>query len=132
MFARLLDDADVPVTRRKIIHALVQADGYDPDWTPDYGPNSPFVLRALNVIRYLKKAGDVRAVALDPARSGHVWNHIQRSDDDWKARAMAAPAPVPEGAHGDFPIVRISAPEAFVVVIGPGEKRQDSEDDKGA
>ncbi|WP_312404709.1 recombinase family protein [Brevundimonas sp.] len=132
VFARLLDDADVPVTRRKIIHALVQADGYDPDWTPDYGPNSPFVLRALNVIRYLKKAGDVRAVALDPARSGHVWNHIQRSDDDWKARAMAAPAPVPEGAHGDFPIVRISAPEAFVVVIGPGEKRQDSEDDKGA
>lgn len=132
VFARLLDDADVPVTRRTIIDALVQADGYDPDWTPDYGPNSPFVLRALNVIRYLKKAGDVRAVALDPARSGHVWNHIQRSDDDWKARAMAAPAPVPEGAHGDFPIVRISAPEAFVVVIGPGEKRDDSEDDKGA
>ena len=41
VFARLLDDADGPVTRKNLIDALALADGCDPDWTPDYAPNAP-------------------------------------------------------------------------------------------
>lgn len=119
IFARLLDDSDVPVTRRAVIEALAKADYGEPDHPLDYGPASLITRRAINVARYLDKAGDIRAVPLDPTRKGHVWNHIERSDDDWKARAMSACSTVPEGASGGIPIIRISAPEAFVVVIGP-------------
>lgn len=119
VFARLLDGTDVPVTRRALIDALARADGRDPGCRPDYSPSTPLTLRALNVTRHLKKAGDIRAIAVDPARSGWVWNHVERSDDDWKNRAMAAPQPIPEGAHGCLPIIRIGGPEASVVVIGP-------------
>ncbi|MGA0544388.1 recombinase family protein [Brevundimonas sp. VNH65] len=118
VFARLLDDCDAPVTRRSLIDALTLADGCDPDWTPDYGPNAPLTLRAINVIRLLKADGDIRAIQLDPARTGFVWNHIDRADDDWKVRAMAEPVPQ---HHLPLPIIRLGAPEAFVVVIGPGE-----------
>ena len=120
LFARLLDDADAPVARKSLIDALALADGCDPDWTPDYAPNAPLTLRAVNAIRILKAAGDIRAIRLDPARSGFVWNHIQRSDDDWKTRALAAPAPQ---HHLPLPVIRLSAPEAFVVVIGCKEER---------
>ncbi len=123
IFARLLDDADVPVTRRAVIYALAQADGRD--CPPDYATASPLARRAMNVARYLDRAGDIRAIPLDPTRKGHVWNHIDRSDDDWKGRAMAKPASIPEGAYGGFPIIRISAPEAFVVVIGPRKSDED-------
>ena len=118
LVAHLLDDTDVPLTRRAIVDAIALADGYDPDWTPDYGPGGPLMLRALNATRYLRKTGDIRAIRLDPARTGFVWNHIDRTDEDWSARAMAAPAPIPDGARGGFPIIRISGPEASVVVIG--------------
>ena len=126
LVARLLDDTDIPLTRRAIVDAIAMADGYDPDWTPDYGPAGPLMLRALNATRYLRKTGDIRAIRLDPARTGFVWNHISRTDEDWTARAMAAPAPIPDGAHGGFPIIRISGPEAFVVVIGQfGDRTED-------
>ena len=118
LVARLLDDTDIPLTRRAIVDAIAQADGYDSDWTPDYGPAGPLMLRALNATRYLRKTGDIRAIRLYPARTGFVWNHIDRTDEDWSVRAMAAPAPIPDGAHGGFPIIRLSGPEAFVVVIG--------------
>lgn len=116
VFARLLDDADAPVTRRSLIDALALADGCDPDWTPDYAPNAPLTLRAINAIRILQRAGDIRAIQLDPARSGFVWNHINRSDDDWKARAMADPVPQ---HHLPLPVIRLGSPDAFVVTIGP-------------
>lgn len=125
LVARLLDDCDIRLTRRAIIDALVKADGYAPDWQPDYGPAGPFVLRTLNVTRYLDKAGDIRAIHLDPARRGWVWNHIDRSDEAWRARAMAAPIP---SMHLPLPVTRLRAPEAYVVAIGPGETREDVDD----
>lgn len=118
LVARLLDDTDIPLTRRAIVDAIALAYGYDSDWTPDYGPAGPLMLRALNATRYLRKTGDIRAIRLDPGRTGFVWNHIDCTDEDWASRAMAAPAPIPNGAHGGFPVIRISGPEAFVVVVG--------------
>lgn len=114
--ARLLDDSDIPVTRRMIVDALAAADGRDPDCPPDYEPGSPYVARALNATRYLARAGDTRAVRLDPARSGWVWNHIERSDEAWIQRAMMTPVPA---MHLPIPVIRLSAPEAAVVTIGP-------------
>jgi hypothetical protein len=75
--------------------------------------------------RYLRRTGEVRAIQCGPIRSGFVWSHIDRSDDDWKARAMAEPVPA---MHLPLPVIRLSAPEAFVVVIGPGEPREDVDD----
>ena len=115
VLARLLDDADVPVTRHSIIDAFAQADGRDPDCPPDYSPASLLSLRAINATRYLKQAGDIRSIRLGPVRSGFVWNHIDRSDAEWKRLAMAEPVPV---MHLPLPVIRLGAPEAFVVVIG--------------
>ena len=99
-----------------IVDALAAADGRDPGCPPDYEPGSPHVARALNATRYLAKAGDIRAVRFDPARSGWVWNHIDRSDEAWIQRAMMAPVPA---MHLPIPVIRLSAPEAAVVTIGP-------------
>lgn len=76
-------------------------------------------LRAINAIRIFKAAGDIRAIQCGPLASGFVWNHIDRADDDWKARAMAEPTPQ---HHLPLPVIRLSAPEAFVVVIGEREE----------
>lgn len=119
VFAQLLDDADVPVTRRNLIDALAEADGCAPDWQPDYAANAPLTLRAIYAIRCLKAAGDIRAIDLRPTRTGFVWNHIDRSDDDWKARALAKPTSPPRLPPR---VIRLSAPEAFVVVLGPKEE----------
>lgn len=116
LVSRLLDDTDIPLTRRAIVDAMVKADGYAPDWSPDYGANGEHMLRALNATRYLSKAGDIRAIPLDPRRRGWVWNHIERSDEDWKRRAMAAPIP---SMHLPLPVIRFGAPEAYVVTVGP-------------
>lgn len=121
LVSRLLDDTDIPLTRRAIVDAMAEADGYASDWAPDYSPAGPLMLRALNVTRYLNKAGDIRAVLLDPARRGWVWNHIDRSDEDWKREAMAAPVP---SMHLPIPVIRLSAPEAHVVTIGPKPQRK--------
>ena len=109
ILSRLLDDADVPVTRRTIIDALAKANGLQPDYTPA----SPLVLRAGNATRKLSKAGDIRAVQCGPLHTGWVWDHIQRTDEEWFALAQA---PKLEG-HA-LPIMRVQGPEAIVTVIG--------------
>ena len=113
--ARMLDDTNVPLTRRSIIDAIVKAEGYAPDWEPDYSPAGSHGRRVLNVLRYLDRAGEIRSISCGPKRSGHVWNHIERSDEEWKGLAFAEPIP---SMHLPLPPIRIGAPEAFVVVIG--------------
>lgn len=120
LVSRLLDDTDVPLTRRAIVDAIAKADGYASDWEPDYGPAGPLMLRALNATRYLNKAGDIRAIHLDPARRGWVWSHIDCPDEVWKRRAMAAPV---ASMHLPIPVIRMGAPEAFVVVLGGDPER---------
>lgn len=115
LVARMLDDTDVPLTRRSIIDAIVKAEGYASDWEPDYSPAGSHARRVLNVLRYLDRAGEIRSISCGPKRSGHVWNHIERSDEEWKRLAFAEPIP---SMHLPLPPIRIGAPEAFVVVIG--------------
>ena len=79
------------------------------------------MLRALNATRCLRKTGDIRAICLDPARTGLVWNHIDRSDYDWTARATVAPRPIPQGAHSDSPS-SVSEPHR-AMWSGSGPKR---------
>ena len=62
------------------------------------------MLRALNATRYVRKTGEVHAIQCGSIRSGFVWNHIDRSDDEWKARAMAEPIP---SMHLPLPVIRI-------------------------
>ena len=80
------------------------------------------MLRALNATRYVRKTGEVHAIQCGSIRSGFVWNHIDRSDDEWKARAMAEPIP---SMHLPLPVIRIGGHEAFVVIIGPPRKDVD-------
>ncbi len=123
LVARMLDDTDVPLTRRSIIDAIVKVEGYAPDWEPDYSPAGSHGRRVLNVLRYLERAGEVRSIPCGPKRTGHVWNHIERSDEEWKRLASAEPIP---SMHLPLPSIRLGAPEAFVVVIGQfGEHSED-------
>lgn len=105
-------DADIPATRRSLVDALAREE----DVEPDYAPAGALALRDMNVIRYLSNAGDIRAIQCGPVHTGWAWNHISRSDEEWVKLALAEPAP---RTHVPIPVIRLSAPEAHGVVIGP-------------
>lgn len=106
VFSRLLDEADAPVTRAALIVAL-RPDGLDPTIAD---PQS-LSLRADNAITALVRNSAIRCVGGGP-RKGWVWNDREVTDEEWLRRAMLPAPPPPIG------MFRLSAPEAFVVVIG--------------
>lgn len=68
-------------------------------------------LRADNAITHFIEMGRIRRIG-DDTRTGWVWSDREISDEEWLRRAGAPPEP-------PISIVRFSAPEACVVVIGP-------------
>lgn len=106
--ARLLDEADVPVSMTKMAEALGDAGtttGPDADRSPER--------RAVNAVTYLQTRGFTRCVNMKGPATGYVWNERGLSDAEWKARIVEPPM------TQTMPVMRISPPEAVVVVVGP-------------
>lgn len=108
IIARLLDEADVPVSMQKIAKGLGDAGpttGHDADRSPDQ--------RARNAVAYLQAQGFTRCVNMRGPATGYVWNDRGLSDAEWKARIAEPPM------TQTIPVMRISPPEAVVVVVSP-------------
>ena len=110
IFSQLLDDADAPVARQDVVNAL---------HTLDHNPTAEEIAvlrrRADNAITHLVNVELIRSVMVSFGYKGWVWTHREVTDEEWIARSKQ---PRPEPPIG---IIRISAPEAFVVVVGPTE-----------
>ena len=108
IIARLLDEADVPVSMERMAKALGDAgptSGPDASRSPDQ--------RARNTVSYLQTQGFTRCINMRSPDTGYVWNDRGLSDDAWKARIVEPPM------IQTIPAMRISPPEAVVVVVGP-------------
>ncbi len=106
LFGHMLSDADVPVRKRELVEALKLNDsGEETKPSPDF--------RARYVIDRLSKAGLIRSVRVSSGYSGWVRNDRDLDDTEWKRRGMAPPPGAPST------VTRVSAPEPFVVVVGP-------------
>ncbi|MBX3476295.1 MAG: recombinase family protein [Brevundimonas sp.] len=108
IIARLLDEADVPVSMAGMAKALGDAGpttGPDADRSPEQ--------RARNAVAYLQAQGFTRCVNMRGPATGYVWMDRGLSDAEWKARIAEPPM------TQTIPVMRISPPEAVVVVIGP-------------
>lgn len=117
ILARLLDEADVPVSMDRVARALGEAGpttGPDTDRSPDQ--------RARNAVSYLQEQGFTRCINMRSPDTGYVWNDRGLSDDDWKARIIQPPM------TQTIPVIRLSAPEAVVVVVGPPRTDQGTDD----
>ena len=108
VIARLLDDADIPVTMDQMVAALEQADE-DQCGDPERSPTH----RARNTIAYLQERGFTRCINTRSPTTGYVWNERGLSDEEWKARILAPPM------TKVIPVVRTSPPEASAVVVRP-------------
>lgn len=69
--------------------------------------------RARNAVAYLQAKGFTRCVNLKTEHAGYVWNGEGLTDEEWKARVATAPM------TKVLPPLRVSPPEAVVVVVGP-------------
>lgn len=108
ILSRMLDEADAPVPMWKMIGTLSWYDslsGKPPARTPEQ--------RARNAVAYLQAHGFTRSVNMRSADSGYVWNIRGLSDEEWKDRIANPPM------TRTIPMIRIGAPEATVVVVGP-------------
>lgn len=106
VFNRLLDDADAPVARATLALALHEGPGF-----PTGAQLKSLRLRADNAMTHLIEMDRIRAIGEGP-RKGWVWSDRDINDEERLRRAKDPPEP-------PIAIVRMSAPEAFVVVIGP-------------
>lgn len=116
VFSRLLDDADAPVARQDIVDRLREA-GRDP--TDE--ELASLRRRADNAITYLVRAGLIRSLMVGFGCKGWVWNDRGITDEEWVIRGKQ---PRPDPPIG---ILRMSAPEGFVVVIGPPDPVPDKD-----
>lgn len=117
IIAGLLDQADVPVSMVAMTTALGDAGattGPDAARTPEQ--------RARNAVAYLQTQGFTRCVNMRGPDTGYVWNDRGISDAEWKARIAEPPM------TQTIPVMRISPPEAVVVVVGP-PRTDDGTDD---
>lgn len=120
VFSRLLDDAEAPVARQEIVNALHGA-GAGGDPTAD--ELAALRLRADNAVTHLVRAGLIRSLMVWFGYKGWVWNDRDITDEEWISRGKQPRSEPPIG------ILRVSAPEAFVVVIGSDVAVLDSDDD---
>lgn len=105
--ARLLDEADVPVSMEAMAKALCDAGptaGPDVDRSPDQ--------RARNAVSYLQTWGFIRCINMRSPDTGYVWNDRGLSDEEWKTRIAEPPI------TRIIPVLRVSPPEAVVVIVG--------------
>ena len=108
IIARLLDEADVPVSMELMAKTLSDA---GPTASPD-AERSPDQ-RARNSVSYLQSQGFTRCINMRSSDTGYVWNDRGLSDDAWKARIAEPPM------TKTIPAMRVIPPEAVVVVVGP-------------
>lgn len=105
----LLDQADVPVTMEAFAKAL---DAAVPVGAEE-GAARTGAQRARNAVAYLQAKGFTRCVNLKTEHTGYVWNDEGLTDEKWKARIATPPM------TKVLPPLRVSPPEAVVVVVGP-------------
>ncbi len=106
IIARLLDEADVPVSMEAMAQALRDAGptaGPDADRSPDQ--------RARNAVSYLQTWGFTRCINMRNPDTGYVWNDRGLSDDEWQARIAEPPM------TRTIPVLRIIPPEVVVVIV---------------
>lgn len=106
VMARMLDDADVPVTNAMLRKALENV-----TLPPGAVPVDP-IYRVRRIATYLETRGEVRAVRGHPSQTGWVWNHVPLTDEQWKERARR-----PERSGFPMRVMRVQAPEASPVII---------------
>lgn len=117
IISRLLDEADVPVSMDSMAQALAEAGpttGPDTERSPDQ--------RARNAVSYLQEQGFTRCINMRSPDTGYVWNDRGLSDADWKARIAQPPM------TQTIPVIRLSPPEAVVVVVGPSRTDKGTDD----
>lgn len=123
VIGRLLDDADRPVFYQEMVEALndrcrpVHVDELKVDDT-----------RARLALAQLRRDKWARALRIGGTH-GWVWSDQDITDDEWRARhdrSLMPREPV-DGAQasGCIGIIRLSAPDAHVVVIGPERLKAD-------
>lgn len=117
VIGRLLDDADWPVLYQEMIEAM-----NDRGRAADAEEREVDETRARIALAQLRRDKWARAVRIG-ATHGWVWDDRDVSDDQWRAgheRSLTPPEPA-DGtqASGSIGIIRLSGPEAQVVVIGP-------------
>ena len=114
IIAHLLDHADKPVSMERMAEALGEACptiGIDTDRSPDQ--------RARNAVSYLQEQGYTRCINMRTSDTGYVWNERGLTDAEWKARIAQPPM------TKSIPPIRVSAPEAVIVVVGPQHSSSD-------
>lgn len=117
IISRLLDEADVPVSMVAMAKALGHAG-------PTTGPDGDRTReqRARNAVSYLQEWGFTRCINMRSPATGYVWNDRGISDAEWKARVAEPPT------TQTIPAMRISPPEAVVVVVGPPRADEGTDD----
>lgn len=104
--ARLLEDAEAPLHYRQLVQTLA-----DPDCELTAEAVSLLERRVDFAMRYLKRNELVRSVGKG-AEATWVWNGAGLSDEEWLRHLRTRFVP-------SFPRVRVTPPEAYVVVIEP-------------
>lgn len=114
---RLLDDADRPVFYQEMIQAM-----NDRGRPVDAAEAEVDETRARIALAQLRRDKWARAIRLGGTH-GWVWSDRSISDAEWRERyekSLIAPEPIDGvSASGSIGVIRISEPEAGVVLIGP-------------
>lgn len=107
LISRMLDDAEWPILFQEMSAAM-----NDRGRPPTSLEAKIDETRARIALAQFKRAGWVRVVRLGRI-NGWVWNDRRLSNDDWRARYNARSEGAPQ-----FPIIRLSAPEAAMMEFG--------------
>jgi hypothetical protein len=119
---RLLDDADWPVRFSEMIEAF-----NDRGREPTALEREADETRARIALAQFRRDDWVRSIWLGQHDRGWVWDERDISDDQWRARHEHRNRGTPhlgEGVHisAAIGILRLSAPDAHVITIGPRPK----------
>lgn len=123
VLGRMLDDADWPVTPSEMVEAL-----NDRGRQPTALELEIDETRARIALAQFRRNDWVRSVRLGGADRGWVWNDRAITDNQWRVRyynglKIAKAAADSEHASGSLGVIRLGAPDADVVVIGPRKPR---------
>lgn len=140
VIARLLDHADVPVSMDAFVTALIDQpplEKFVPIEVTENGEVRIVLVqeaapvnarlgamkRVRNAVGYLLDRHFIRGINTRTSASGYVWNDRGISDEAWMARIANRPM------TQTIPVIRLSAPTAIPVVVGPRPPSADTDDD---
>jgi DNA invertase Pin-like site-specific DNA recombinase len=124
IIARMLDDADWPIQFQEMVEAM-----------NDRGRETTTLeretdeTRARIALAQFRREDWVRSIHIGGQTRGWIWSERNLSDDEWRERFRRhteEPAPPEEGvrASGQIGVIRMSGPEAHVVVVGERRKKE--------